>query len=85
MFTAILSVHDKTGIIEFAQGLAALGWDQIDLVAVNLFPFETTVAKADMTDEEGIENTNIGGVTLIRAAAKKSRTCYPRLRSIRLQ
>ena len=131
---AILSVHDKTGIIEFAKSLASLGWtllasggtakllrdnnlpvtevadytkspeilggrvktlhpaihggllarptdadhkqlidlgwDYIDLVAVNLYPFEQTVAKPDVTYAEAIENIDIGGVTLIRAAAK---------------
>ena len=134
MPTAILSVHDKTGIIEFAEGLASLGWkllasggtakllrenkitvtevadytrspeilggrvktlhpaihggllarptdadhlellnlgwDYIDLVVVNLYPFEATIAKANVTFEDAIENIDIGGVTLIRAAAK---------------
>lgn len=134
MPTAILSVHDKTGIVEFAQGIAALrwtllasggtarllrdnkisvievadytkspeilggrvktlhpaiyggllarptdadhrellnlGWDYIDLVAVNLYPFEATIAKPNVTSEEIIESIDIGGVTLIRAAAK---------------
>jgi len=134
MPTAILSVHDKTGILEFAKSLAALGWtllasggtakllrdnglpvtevadytkspeilggrvktlhpaihggllarptdadhkqlldlgwDYIDLVAVNLYPFEQTVAKPDVTYADAIENIDIGGVTLIRAAAK---------------
>ncbi len=131
---AILSVHDKTGLVEFAQGLRNLGWtllasggsarllrenqievtevadytgspeilggrvktlhpavhggllarpnetdrmelqnlgwDYIDLVAVNLYPFEKTVAKPDVTVDDAIENIDIGGVTLIRAAAK---------------
>src|SRR5512140_1453426 len=131
---AILSVHDKTGIIDFAKGLVALqwtllasggtakllrenglpvtevadytkspeilggrvktlhpavhggllarptqedhqqllklGWDYIDLVAVNLYPFEATIAKPDVSYAEVIENIDIGGVTLIRAAAK---------------
>ncbi len=131
---AILSVHDKTGIIDFARGLAdlgwellasggtakllrennipvievaeytqspeilggrvktlhpaihggllarpteadhrqllGLGWDFIDLVAVNLYPFEQTIAKPGVAYAEGIENIDIGGVTLIRAAAK---------------
>ncbi len=131
---AILSVHDKTGLLDFARGLAALdwtliasggtarllrenglavqevadythspeilggrvktlhpaihggllarptemdlhelqdlGWDYIDLVAVNLYPFEETIAKAGVTEEDAIENIDIGGVTLIRAAAK---------------
>jgi phosphoribosylaminoimidazolecarboxamide formyltransferase/IMP cyclohydrolase len=131
---AILSVHDKTGLLEFARGLQSLGWtliasggtakllrenkipvtevadytgspeilggrvktlhpavhggllarsteadlaelkklgwDYIDLVAVNLYPFEQTVAKPGVTLEVAIENIDIGGVTLIRAAAK---------------
>lgn len=131
---AILSVHDKTGLLEFARGLAALGWDllasggtarllrenglkvtdvaeytgspevlggrvktlhpavhagllarptaadaadlkangwdYIDLVAVNLYPFEDTIARPDVTLADAIENIDIGGVTLIRAAAK---------------
>ena len=134
MPTAILSVHDKTGIIDFAQKLSALGWtllasggtakllrenglsvtevadythspeilggrvktlhpaihggllarptdtdhnellalgwDYIDLVAVNLYPFEATIAKPNVTYADAIENIDIGGVTLIRAAAK---------------
>jgi phosphoribosylaminoimidazolecarboxamide formyltransferase/IMP cyclohydrolase len=134
MPTAILSVHNKTGLIEFAKGLADLGWtllasggtakllrekdifvtevanytkspeilggrvktlhpaihggllarpteedreqllnlgwDYIDLVAVNLYPFEATIAKTDVTYADAIENIDIGGVTLIRAAAK---------------
>ena len=134
MPTAILSVHDKTGIIDFAQGLNSLGWtllasggtakllcekglsvtevadytkspeilggrvktlhpaihggllarptdedhqqlltlgwDYIDLVAVNLYPFEQTIAKPNVSYADVIENIDIGGVTLIRAAAK---------------
>src|SRR5215216_2157097 len=134
MPTAILSVHNKTGLIEFAQSLADLGWtllasggtaklldkynvsvtevanytkspeilggrvktlhpaihggllarpteedhqqlldlgwDFIDLVAVNLYPFEETIAQSSVTYADAIENIDIGGVTLIRAAAK---------------
>jgi phosphoribosylaminoimidazolecarboxamide formyltransferase / IMP cyclohydrolase len=134
MPTAILSVHNKTGLVEFAHGLADLdwtllasggtakllrentisaievadytkspeilggrvktlhpaihggllarptdedhqqllnlGWDYIDLVAVNLYPFEETIAKPNVTYADAIENIDIGGVTLIRAAAK---------------
>lgn len=134
MPTAILSVYDKTGIVDFAQGLASLGWrllasggtakllreselpvtevadytgspeilggrvktlhpaihggllarpteedhqqlldlgwDYIDLAAVNLYPFEATISKPDVPYVEVIENIDIGGVALIRAAAK---------------
>jgi len=42
----------------------------IDLVAVNLYPFEATVAKADCTFSDAIENIDIGGPTMVRSAAK---------------
>ena len=42
----------------------------IDLVAVNLYPFAATVAKPDCTFAEAIENIDIGGPTMVRAAAK---------------
>jgi len=42
----------------------------IDMVVVNLYPFEQTVAKPDCTLEDAIENIDIGGPTMIRAAAK---------------
>jgi phosphoribosylaminoimidazolecarboxamide formyltransferase / IMP cyclohydrolase len=50
--------------------LLKLGWDYIDLVAVNLYPFEATIARPEVAFEEAIENIDIGGVTLMRAAAK---------------
>ncbi|MFN2298421.1 MAG: bifunctional phosphoribosylaminoimidazolecarboxamide formyltransferase/IMP cyclohydrolase [Anaerolineales bacterium] len=50
--------------------LQKLGWDAIDLVACNLYPFRETVAKEGTTLEEALEQIDIGGVTLIRAAAK---------------
>jgi phosphoribosylaminoimidazolecarboxamide formyltransferase/IMP cyclohydrolase len=43
---------------------------QIDLLAVNLYPFEATVAKPDCSFELAIENIDIGGPTMIRSAAK---------------
>jgi phosphoribosylaminoimidazolecarboxamide formyltransferase/IMP cyclohydrolase len=52
------------------QQLLDLGWDYIDLVAVNLYPFEETIAKPNVTYADAIEYIDIGGVTLIRAAAK---------------
>ncbi len=132
---ALLSVFDKTGIVEFARRLAALkieilstggtakllreegvtvedvseftGWPEmlggrvktlhpkvhggllyrrnhaedlnqakqygispIDLVVVNLYPFEATAAKGYLTAEELIENIDIGGPTMLRSAAK---------------
>jgi phosphoribosylaminoimidazolecarboxamide formyltransferase/IMP cyclohydrolase len=46
------------------------GLTPIDLVAVNLYAFEKTVAAADCSLEDAIENIDIGGPTLLRAAAK---------------
>ena len=40
------------------------------MVVCNLYPFQQTIAKVDTTLEDAIENIDIGGVTLIRAAAK---------------
>ncbi len=133
--TALISVSDKTGIVEFAQALHALnvrllstggtaklladaglpvtevaqhtgfpemldgrvktlhpkihggllarrdlpehvsaiqqhGIDTIDILAVNLYPFEATVAKAGCTLEDAIENIDIGGPAMVRSAAK---------------
>jgi phosphoribosylaminoimidazolecarboxamide formyltransferase / IMP cyclohydrolase len=132
---AVLSVSDKTGIAEFARGLAELGVELVstggtaaaledaglqvrpiedftgfpeimggrvktlhprlyagllalrddpahmvaaeehdvqfvDLVCVNLYPFEATAARRGVTEHEVIENIDIGGPTMIRAAAK---------------
>jgi phosphoribosylaminoimidazolecarboxamide formyltransferase/IMP cyclohydrolase len=46
------------------------GISPIDLVVVNLYPFEATAAKAGLTAEELIENIDIGGPTMLRSAAK---------------
>lgn len=134
MKRAIISVSDKTGVVEFAKDLVSLGWEvvstggtyktlqenhinvkpvsqvtnfpeilegrvktlhpnihggilakgneahfdvlkeqgitPIDLVAVNLYPFESTIRKEGVTLEEAVENIDIGGPTMVRAAAK---------------
>ena len=49
------------------------GIKPIDLVVVNLYPFAQTVAKPDCTLEQAIENIDIGGPTMVRAAAKNHR------------
>ncbi len=49
------------------------GINAIDMVVVNLYPFEATVAKPDCTLEDAIENIDIGGPTMVRAAAKNHR------------
>src|SRR3954469_25109875 len=135
MPTALLSVSDKTGLLDFARGLAKLGWtllstggtakalraanievqdvsditkfpemldgrvktlhpavhggllarrdlpehmaalaeakiEPIDLVAVNLYPFEETAARPGAKSEEVVENIDIGGPSMLRSAAK---------------
>ncbi len=46
------------------------GIDAIDLVVVNLYPFEATIAREDCTDELAVENIDIGGPAMLRSAAK---------------
>jgi len=52
------------------QQMADHGIKPIDLVCVNLYPFERTIADPDCTLEDAIENIDVGGPTLLRAAAK---------------
>ena len=93
---AVVEVSDYTGFPELLDGrvktlhpkihaglLARRGVDdaalqahniaRIDLVAVNLYPFEETVAEPECGLEQAIENIDIGGPTLLRAAAKNHR------------
>jgi len=53
--------------------MAEHGIDAIDMVVVNLYPFEATVAREDCSLEDAIENIDIGGPTMVRAAAKNHR------------
>ena len=74
----VKTLHPKLhgGILarrEVAEDLAALeaqGIEPIDLVVVNLYPFEETIARPGVTFEEAIEKIDIGGPSLIRGAAK---------------
>ena len=135
---ALISVSDKTGVVDFAKGLRALGWEviatggtmkllsdsgvevinisdvtgfpeicdgrvktlnpkihgailavrdnpehvkamkdhditPIDLVVVNLYPFQQTIAKPNVTLAEAIENIDIGGPCMVRASAKNNK------------
>src|SRR4029078_2922894 len=63
----ILAIRSKP---EHMRALAAHGIPRIALVAVNLYEFEKVAAKKDAPLEELIENIDIGGPTMIRAAAK---------------
>jgi len=50
--------------------MSAHGIQPIDLVVVNLYPFAAATAKADCSYEDAVENIDIGGPTMVRAAAK---------------
>lgn len=62
----ILARHTAEDLAE----LAALDYAPIDLVVCNLYPFEATIAQPGVQPAEAIEQIDIGGVTLLRAAAK---------------
>ena len=64
---ALLGKRDNA---EHMQQMKTHGIEPIDLVVVNLYPFEKTVAKPDCTLEEAIENIDIGGPTMLRSSAK---------------
>jgi len=55
---------------EHRQQMARHGIEPIDLVVVNLYPFQKTVARPGVTFEEAIENIDIGGPSMLRSAAK---------------
>lgn len=67
IFSGILSEKDNPSHI---KEMEKHGLFPIDLVVVNLYPFEDTIAKENVSTKEAIEQIDIGGVTLIRAAAK---------------
>ncbi|HTG82592.1 MAG TPA: bifunctional phosphoribosylaminoimidazolecarboxamide formyltransferase/IMP cyclohydrolase [Geobacteraceae bacterium] len=57
---------------EHVATMKAHGIEPIDMVVVNLYPFEATVAKPGCTLEDAIENIDIGGPTMLRSAAKNN-------------
>ncbi len=63
----LLAVRDKQAHMDEA---AELGIEMIDMVVVNLYPFQQTVAKPGVTLAEAVENIDIGGPAMVRAAAK---------------
>ncbi len=67
LYAALLALRDNA---EHLQAASELQIEPVDLVCVNLYPFERTVARGDADDAEVIENVDIGGPTMIRAAAK---------------
>ncbi|MCU0917492.1 MAG: bifunctional phosphoribosylaminoimidazolecarboxamide formyltransferase/IMP cyclohydrolase [Planctomycetes bacterium] len=80
----LLALRDKP---EHVEAMRQHGIAPIDLVCVNLYPFEQTVARPGCTLEEAIENIDIGGPSMIRSAAKNHKFVtvvtspeqYPRL------
>jgi phosphoribosylaminoimidazolecarboxamide formyltransferase/IMP cyclohydrolase len=75
----------RRALAEDLQALAAHGITPIDIVVVNLYPFEETAKEADVTLDELIEQIDIGGPSMVRSAAKNFRdvlvvvdpSCYP--------
>ena len=63
----LLARRDKE---EHMAALAENGIETIDMVCVNLYPFEATIAKEGVTMEEAVENIDIGGPSMLRSAAK---------------
>jgi len=66
----ILALRDHPG---HTGAMSEHGIAPIDLVVVNLYPFEATVAKSGVTRAEAIENIDIGGPSMVRSAAKNHR------------
>jgi phosphoribosylaminoimidazolecarboxamide formyltransferase/IMP cyclohydrolase len=67
LHAGLLAVRSNS---EHLETMAEHGIEPIDLVCVNLYPFEQTAAKRGVSDAEVIENIDVGGPTMIRAAAK---------------
>src|SRR5829696_8349317 len=67
LHAGLLAVRDDP------EHMATLEAEPIDLVCVNLYAFEKTVARLDVSETEAVENIDIGGPTMIRAAAKNHR------------
>jgi phosphoribosylaminoimidazolecarboxamide formyltransferase/IMP cyclohydrolase len=66
----LLSLRDNA---EHVKSMTDHGIQPIDLVCINLYPFEATINKPGVTFEEAIENIDIGGPSMIRSAAKNHR------------
>ena len=67
LYAGLLAVRDNP---EHLRQTAEQDVEFVELVCVNLYPFERTAARADATDAQVIEDIDIGGPTMIRAAAK---------------
>ncbi|HTA05702.1 MAG TPA: bifunctional phosphoribosylaminoimidazolecarboxamide formyltransferase/IMP cyclohydrolase [Solirubrobacteraceae bacterium] len=69
LYAGLLGLRDND---EHLRAAAEQEIEQVDLVCVNLYPFEQTVARGDASEAEIVENIDIGGPSMIRAAAKNS-------------
>jgi phosphoribosylaminoimidazolecarboxamide formyltransferase/IMP cyclohydrolase len=69
LYAGLLALRDNDAHLAAA---AEHEIEQVDLVCVNLYPFEQTVARGDASDAEIVENIDIGGPTMIRATAKNA-------------
>jgi phosphoribosylaminoimidazolecarboxamide formyltransferase/IMP cyclohydrolase len=69
LYAGLLALRDNP---DHLQAASEHSIEPVDLVCVNLYPFEQTLARGDAPAEEIVENIDIGGPTMIRAAAKNS-------------
>jgi phosphoribosylaminoimidazolecarboxamide formyltransferase / IMP cyclohydrolase len=74
VFGAIL--HDRTNADHVAD-VARLSIPRVDLVVVNLYPFEQTIARPNVSLAEGVEQIDVGGPSMLRAAAKNLHHVLP--------
>jgi phosphoribosylaminoimidazolecarboxamide formyltransferase/IMP cyclohydrolase len=74
LYAGMLAIRDESEHLRAAEEHEV---EFVDLVCVNLYPFERTAARRGVADEEVIENIDIGGPTMIRAAAKNSAFVAP--------
>ena len=74
LYAGLLAVRDDPTHVDAA---VAHEVEPVDLVCVNLYPFERTAATRGVSDSEVIENIDIGGPTMIRAAAKNFKFSVP--------
>jgi phosphoribosylaminoimidazolecarboxamide formyltransferase / IMP cyclohydrolase len=74
LYAGVLALRDNAEHMEAAKEHEV---EFVDLVCVNLYPFERTAARRGVADEEVVENIDIGGPTMIRAAAKNAQFVAP--------
>jgi phosphoribosylaminoimidazolecarboxamide formyltransferase/IMP cyclohydrolase len=74
LYAGLLALRDEPEHVEAAQAHEV---EPVDLVCVNLYPFERTAAVRGVSDRDVIENIDIGGPTMIRAAAKNLAFAVP--------